>query len=225
MAYLSDAAKYYKEEPHQKAAWEALEGKLDPKTLTEFKAAYRAKQRPLTKEIITPLVLSKLTGYQASKFSLAECDDFNLLLAETQFDQHLDPCRMLVANILHETGNLRHFKEIASGWDYEGRRDLGNTQSGDGPRFKGAGCLQLTGRSNYQRFADDVGDPRVMEGVEYVAKNYPYRSAQTWIKQNNLLAIARTGPFDAVCRRINGGYNGLQDRYKKYVLCRQYINF
>jgi putative chitinase len=64
-----------------------------------------------------------------------------------------------------------------------------------------------------------------MEGVEYVAANYPYRSAQTWIKQNNLLAIARTQGFPTVCRRINGGWNGYEDRLQKYAKCRQFINF
>ena len=47
---------------------------------------------------------------------------------------------------------------------YEGRSDLGNTQPGDGSRFRGAGYIQVTGRFNYQSFADHVGDAQVMTG-------------------------------------------------------------
>ena len=63
---------------------------------------------------------------------------------------------------------------------YEGRRDLGNTKPGDGCKFKGAGYIQLTGRSNYQQFANYIHDSRVMEGVSYVAQKYPWTSAGYW---------------------------------------------
>ena len=46
MAFLSNAAKYYNEEPHQKAAWDALEARLGEDTLEWFKRAYRGSQAP-----------------------------------------------------------------------------------------------------------------------------------------------------------------------------------
>lgn len=48
-------------------------------------------------------------------------------------------------------------EEIASGAAYEGRLDLGNTQPGDGRRFKGRGYVQITGRSNYTKWSQRLG--------------------------------------------------------------------
>ena len=61
--------------------------------------------------------------------------------------------------------------------EYDGKKDLGNTQPGDGCRYRGAGYILMTGRNNYQKFANYIGDSRVMEGVSYVASNYPWTSA------------------------------------------------
>jgi putative chitinase len=83
--------------------------------------------------------------------------------------------------------------------------------------------LQLTGRYNYQRFSDGIGDPRVMEGVEYVSTTYPFMSAKTWIEENNLLQIAQTKGFDDVCYRINGGWTGYEDRLAKYQICKDVL--
>lgn len=231
MNFLTDAAKWYKAEPHQIAAWEALEASIPKDTLDEFKAAYRGSQQPPVAvpdyepvgELITPLVFEELTGYAARYFTQAECDDCNKMLRDTGFIDDIDAVCMLMANILHETGNMRWLKELASGEAYEWRSDLGNVSPGDGPRFKGAGVLQLTGRYNYSRLAKSLNDPRVMEGCDYVASTYPFRSAVPWIEENSLLIVAQTKGFEAVCVRINGGYNGYSDRLKKYSLCREVL--
>ena len=83
-------------------------------------------------------------------------------------------------------------KEIADVWAYEGRSDLGNSEPGDAPKYKGAGVLQLTGRYNYQRLANGIGDQRVMEGVDYVSNTYPCTSARIWINENKLLDVCLT---------------------------------
>src|SRR5829696_10248357 len=65
--------------------------------------------------------------------------------------------RAFLATVLHESMALRASTEQASGAQYEGRRDLGNTHRGDGQRFKGRGPIQLTGRANYTFYGRKLG--------------------------------------------------------------------
>ena len=118
--------------------------------------------------------------------------------------------RHFISQCSHESVCGVYTKELASGQAYEGRKDLGNTQIGDGKKFKGAGYLQLTGRSNYQALANYLGDQSVMQGVDYVANNYPWTSAGYWWYKNNMNSLCDKG---ATCKeityRVNGGYDGL----------------
>lgn len=218
-----DRWEYYKNQPQQVSAiwmlYEAIK-QSDPALLSESAdwAVKFSEKPPAPAGVITPQVMEALTGYGANKFDAVFCEDFNGLLEESGFAEHPAARNMLIANILHETGNTIYFKEIADGTAYEGRSDLGNTQPGDGPKYKGAGCLQLTGRYNYQRLADTIGDPAVMRGVDYVADTYPFRSALPWINDNQLLSVCLNDGFDACCKRINGGWNGIDDRRTKYAI-------
>lgn len=122
-----------------------------------------------------------------------------------------------LAQTAHESGGGRYVKEIASGEDYNGREDLGNTQPGDGPKYKGAGYLQTTGRANYQRLADYLNDPRVMEGVDYLSTHYPFTAAGFWWWSNHMNELCDGNPTVAqVTKRVNGGLNGLEDRENYY---------
>ena len=127
---------------------------------------------------------------------------------------------MLIANLMHETGNFRWMKELADGTAYNNRTDLGNGPN-DGPKYKGAGVLQLTGRYNYQKAAEMLHDDLIVErGCDYVADHYPFRSALAWIKDNRLLKVCLEQGFDNCCYRINGGWNGIDDRHRKYQICK-----
>jgi putative chitinase len=123
-----------------------------------------------------------------------------------------------IAQIGHESGQLRYVREIASGEDYEGRKDLGNTEPGDGVRFKGRGLIQITGRANYLHcsqalFSDDrlIQFPELLEDPENAC-----RSAAWWWKAHRLNELADAGNMYQITRVINGGTNGLADRLALY---------
>jgi predicted chitinase len=139
--------------------------------------------------------------------------------------------RQFLAQCGHESAGLRYSKEIGSAEyfteNYEWRSDLGNNQAGDGARFSGGGYIQLTGRANHQALADFLGDPRVMEGVDYVGEYLPFTSAAFWWYNNDMSAYVASG---ATCRqvsaRVNGKdpANGLDDRLYYYKRARDIID-
>lgn len=123
-----------------------------------------------------------------------------------------------LGQIAHESGSLKYVRELASGDAYEGRADLGNTKPGDGPRFKGRGLIQITGRTNYQAcslalFGDDrlVQTPALLEEPEAAC-----RSAGWFWQAHRLNSLADIGGLRAITRAINGGYNGYEDRLAYY---------
>ena len=220
---LIDFFTYYKGTTEQKEAVQLLQSAM-PGSLLTNKCAWVVKYReqpPKPEGIVTPELMERLTGYAADKFPQSFCDDCNALFEKTGFAEHLDAMQMLMANLMHETGNFRWLKELADGWAYEGRKDLGNVYPGDGPKYKGGGVLQLTGRYNYERAAKLLDDPKILEeGVDYVAEHCPFTSALAWIEDNRLLDVCLKDGFDACCKRINGGWNGIEDRRAKYEICK-----
>lgn len=124
-----------------------------------------------------------------------------------------------LATLAHESGSLRWEEELATGAAYEGRRDLGNTQPGDGRRYKGRGLIQLTGRHNYRTVGRALGLP--LESNPELALN-PYNSAKIagyfW-RSRNLNRYADWNSikgFRRVTRLVNGGYNGWSDRLRHW---------
>ena len=155
--------------------------------------------------------------------------DLNNCLEKFEIDT-VSLIRHFMAQIAHESGGLKWLKELGGKSYftrmYEGRPDLGNTQPGDGARFAGAGAIQLTGRYNYQAFSNFIGDPKVMDGQDYVATKYPFTSAGFWWKNNRMNALVDSGAsVDRVGARINGKYlpNGYEDRRYFYGLASKVI--
>ena len=127
--------------------------------------------------------------------------------------------RHFISQCSYESACGVYTKELASGSAYEYRSDLGNIYAGDGPKYKGAGYIQLTGRANYQALANYLGDQNVMQGVDYVAANYPWTSAGFWWYNNNMNSLCDSGAsVETITRRVNGGTNGLSQRQYYYNL-------
>jgi putative chitinase len=118
-----------------------------------------------------------------------------------------------LAQVGHESEQLRYTEELASGAAYEGRKDLGNTQPGDGVRFKGRGLIQLTGRANYAAFAQACGQD-VVASPELVAETPALAvDAAVWFwGEHGLNALADKDDVVGITKRVNGGTNGLADR-------------
>lgn len=125
-----------------------------------------------------------------------------------------------LAQVGHESGQLLYVLELASGEDYEGRKDLGNTERGDGPRFKGRGLIQVTGRANYLKCSMALfGDDRLIQFPELLEDPVnACRSAGWFWKSHGLNELADGGmaEFGFITRKINGGTNGMANRLALY---------
>ena len=139
-----------------------------------------------------------------------------------------------LAQLAHESEQLRYMEEIASGAAYEGRADLGNTHTGDGKRYKGRGPIQLTGRANYRVFGRELGLD--LEGHPELAgkPENGFRVAALFWKRKGLNELAdyltmkgdkaERATFMEITRRINGGQNGLSDRLNYLRVAKQVLH-
>jgi putative chitinase len=145
----------------------------------------------------------------------ARCAQFAPLLSDAMARFGIDTEEEIVefiAQISHESGEGQWLKELASGVAYEGRKDLGNTEAGDGVRYKGRGLIQCTGRVNYVLMGmllklDLIANPELLEEPKNATDS---AAAFWWNHKLDDLAIKKD--FVAVTKVINGGTNGLADR-------------
>ncbi len=134
-----------------------------------------------------------------------------------------------LAQLAHESGSLRYKEEIASGEAYDtGSKaaSLGNTpdKDGDGQRYKGRGPIQITGFSNYKRLSEELGydfikDPEALE----LPGAGSYAAGWFW-QTHGLNELADVGNFRRITKRINGGYNGYEDRVEHWERIKKVLN-
>lgn len=131
-----------------------------------------------------------------------------------------------VAQIGHESAGLLFFEETVDGSQYEGRVDLGNTQPGDGRRFKGRGPIQLTGRSNYENAARSLGRSFTSRPEEVAMPSGGFEATawfwRTRVGNTEADKGTRDG-FDRTTIAINGcggvitRCNGVEDRRSRWA--------
>ena len=185
---------------------------------------------------ITPALLAQAAGCTPMRAEL-----FAGHLAEACAAYHITTPERLaafLAQIGHESASLRYVAEV---WGptttqrrYEGRKDLGNTQSGDGSRYRGRGLIQTTGRANYaavrdrlrRRLGPDVPDfeaePEQLEHLRWAV--WSAADYWDWRGLNALAASGAAADFERITRRINGGLNGQPDRLARWKRAREALH-
>jgi putative chitinase len=164
------------------------------------------------REIMTTLQQTKAAAY---------ITPLNKAMVEFHIDNRLREAAFL-GQVAHESGELKWFHEFASGMEYDISRNpklakgLGNVNPGDGPRYKGRGPIQLTGRNNYRACGKALGLD--LEGNPDIAvePGVAFRTAGWFWDTHGLNALADKEDYKLITRRINGGYNGYDDRVKYY---------
>jgi putative chitinase len=133
-------------------------------------------------------------------------------------DQNAARTAMFLGQVAEESGELKYTRELASGAAYELRKDLGNTEPGDGYKYRGRGLLQITGRKNYSDCSLALyGDDRLIEEPELLEQPVGAAQSAGWFWQaHGLSLLADAGRFEAVTRVINGGTNGMDVRLAYY---------
>lgn len=134
-----------------------------------------------------------------------------------------------LAQVGHESGRLLYVRELWNPeqcpWQarYEGRADLGNTEPGDGAKYKGRGLIQITGRANYRACGQALGadyetNPTLLE----LPRDAALSAAWFW-HSRGLNALADAGDFRMITKKINGGLNGYGDRLAVFGRAQQVL--
>jgi putative chitinase len=174
---------------------------------------------------VTPETLASALGIPLAR-AQTWADPLSAAMALYAIDS---PARQaaFLAQIGHESGGLIYVREL---WGptptqegYEGRADLGNTEPGDGFRFRGRGLIQVTGRANYSTCGSALNLPLTVSPELLEAPGNAAQSAAWFWNSRSLNDLADIGDFNTITRRINGGLNGLADRLALYASCKKVL--
>jgi putative chitinase len=197
----------------QKANWLVPDGIIGPKTMA---ALFWEAQPPSEAAPVTVDRLRKVAPHGRKDILEGVVD--RMATTGTEFGITTSPLRLchFIAQAAHESDGFRTTREYwgptAAQKRYEGRADLGNTQPGDGKRFMGRGIFQLTGRANYKTMSGKLGIDLTAEPELAAVPSTSTLIACHYWNDRALNAYADKDDLRAITKRINGGYNGLDDR-------------
>lgn len=174
---------------------------------------------------MTPQQLARATGARIDRAS-EWLDPIEAAMAEFEINTPERQAAFL-AQIGHESGGLHWAVEI---WGptpaqarYEGRADLGNTEPGDGYKFKGRGLIQTTGRANYAATGEALGVYLLSDPTLLALPDLAARSAGWYWQSHGLNELADVGDFHRITLRINGGTNGMDDRLALFEAAKEVL--
>lgn len=184
---------------------------------------------------MTPQELARATGARIDR-ATEFLPHIEFAMAAYYIDLTPERKAMFLANVGHECGGFHWMVEIWGPTEaqrgYEGRVDLGNTEPGDGSKYRGRGAFQNTGRANYASVRDrlrakfpDLDVPDFEQEPEKLAEpQWACLAAADFADREGLNAVADSGDFDGYCDRVNRGHktravgdsNGYADRLALY---------
>lgn len=180
---------------------------------------------------MTPQELARATGARIDR----AIENLPWLeIAMDTYDINTQPRRAaFLAQIGHESGGLHWITEL---WGptpaqigYEGRKDLGNVQIGDGYRYRGRGWIQLTGRDNYRAATSRLRErfpecPDFEASPDLVATaRWAAMTAGDYWHRRRLNTFADSGDFETLTRRVNGALNGYDDRLARWEIAKEVL--
>ena len=174
---------------------------------------------------MTPQDLARCTGARVDRaqtflpFVEAAMDEFDINTPDRQ--------AAFLAQVGHESGGFHWLVELWGPTEaqrrYEGRLDLGNTEPGDGYNYRGRGLLQTTGRQNYSKTGEALGEDLVEHPELLGTPELASRSAAWFWKEHGLNELADDGHFLTITKRVNGGFNGQEERQALYDTAKEVL--
>lgn len=176
-------------------------------------SALGAELFKITAKMTLSVPLISLAQIQAVSrhFPQAWLESYNASLVTCCLDTPLRIAHF-TGQLAHESDGFKTLEEYADGSAYEGRRDLGNVQPGDGRRYKGRGVIQLTGRANYRYYGEILGLPLESNPQMAAEPDIAFQVASLYWLDRNLNTPADADDLNTITFRINGGENGLENR-------------
>ena len=174
--------------------------------------------------MLTEFALGQIMRRAAPARLAQYLNPLNEAMAEFGIDTYLRAAAFL-AQIGHESGELVWLQERWGPTEAQKRCErpsrlaqrLGNTQPGDGARFRGRGPIQITGRANYMACGEGLGLDLIKQPELLEKPQHACMSAAWFWATKGLSTLADAGQFDKITQRINGGQNGAADRQALYA--------